>query len=100
MPRGNPSSGVGDGRQTVAAAGTAVRLTASGVGGNSTCVTALSTNTGTICVGSVTVLAAAGTRRGTPLAAGESVTFNTDPTALWIDATVNGDGVSYSYEAR
>lgn len=100
MPRGNPSSAVGDGRKTVTTAGTAVPLQTSGVGGNSTCVTALSTNTGVICVGSSTVLAAAGTRRGTPLAAGESVTFNTDPSLLWIDATVNGEGVSFSYEAR
>lgn len=100
MPRGNPSSAVGDGRKTVTTAGTAVRLTDSGVGGNSTCVTALAGNTGTICIGSATVVAASGTRRGTPLAAGESITFSTDPSLLWIDATVNGEGVSFSYEAR
>jgi hypothetical protein len=100
VPRGNPSSAVGDGRKTVTTAGTAVPLIAAGVGGNSTCITALSTNTGTICVGTSTVLAAAGTRRGTPLAPGESMTFNTDPALVWIDATVNGEGVSFSYEAR
>lgn len=100
MPAGNPSSQVGDNRKVVAAAGTAERLTTSPVGGNSTCVTALSTNTGTTVVGGSTVVAAAGSRRGTPLGAGESVTFNCDPSLLWIDATVNGEGVSYSYEAR
>jgi hypothetical protein len=51
-------------------------------------------------VGGSTVVAAAGTRRGTPLAANESVSFNCDPTLLWLDATVNGEGVSFSYEAR
>jgi hypothetical protein len=95
------SSQVGDGRKVVTTAGTAVRVTTQPVASNSTCVTALSGNTGTICVGGSTVVAAVGaTRRGTPLAAGESVTFNCDASLLWIDATVNGDGVSFSYEAR
>jgi hypothetical protein len=100
MPGGNPSSAVGDGRKTVTTAGTAVQLATVPQRANSTCVTALSTNTGTVCVGASTVLAAAGTRRGTPLTAGQSVTFNCDATLLWLDATVNGEGVSFSYEAR
>jgi hypothetical protein len=95
------SSQVGDGRKTVTTAGTAVRVTTQPVWSDSTCITALSGNTGTICVGGSTVVAAVGaTRRGTPLAAGESVTYNCDASLLWIDATVNGDGVSFSYEAR
>jgi hypothetical protein len=95
------SSQVGDGRKTVTTAGTAVRVATQPVWSDSTCITALSGNTGTICVGGSTVVAAVGaTRRGTPLAAGESVTFNCDASLLWIDATVNGDGVSFSYEAR
>jgi hypothetical protein len=98
--RGNPSSQVGDDRKVVATAGAREQLRVAGVAGNSTCVTALSTNTGTIVVGGATVVAAAGTRRGTPLAPSESVTFDCDPSLLWIDATVNGEGVSYSYEAR
>jgi hypothetical protein len=100
MPLANPSSAVGDGRKTVTTAGTAVQLTATGVRANSTCVTALSTNTGMICVGASTVVAAAGTRRGTPLTAGQSVTFNCDPSLLYLDATVNGEGASYAWEAR
>lgn len=100
MPQANPSAIVGDGRKTVTTAGTAVLLKTIPVRANSVCVTALSTNTGVIAVGTTTVLAAAGTRRGTPLAASESVTFNCDPTLLWIDSTVDGEGVSYSYEAR
>jgi hypothetical protein len=100
MPAANPSSAVGDGRKTVTTAGTAVQLSSTAVRANQTLVTALSTNTGTVVVGGSTVVAAAGTRRGTPLAANESVSFNCDPTLLWLDATVNGEGVSFSYEAR
>lgn len=101
MPGGNPSAAAGDGRKTVTTAGTAVQVATQPTRANSTCLTALSGNTGTICVGGSTVVAAVGaTRRGTPLAAGESVTFNCDASLLWIDATVNGEGVSFSYEAR
>jgi hypothetical protein len=100
MPAANPSSAVGDGRQTVTTAGTRVQLATTPVRANSTLVTALSTNTGMIVVGGNTCVAAAGTRRGSPLAANESVSFNCDPTLLWLDATVNGEGVSFSYEAR
>lgn len=100
MSVGNPSSQVGDGRKVVTTAGTAVQVTTQPVKANSTCVTALSTNTGTVVVGASTVVAAAGTRRGTPLTAGQSVTYNCDASLLWIDATVNGEGVSFSYEAR
>lgn len=92
------NSGVGDGRKTVTTAGTAVAL-ASSTACESVCVTALSTNTGTVVVGASTVVAAAGTRRGTPLAANESVTFNVgDLSKIYVDSTVNGEGVSFSYE--
>lgn len=96
-----PSSVVGDGRKTVTTAGTAERLVSStSVRCNSVCISALSTNTGTVCVGSSAVVAAAGTRRGTPLAASESVTYTAaDLSLIWLDVTVNGEGVSYSYEA-
>src|SRR4051812_43661520 len=61
----------GDGRKTVTTAGTAVALAASTV-----CrwvvVSALTSNTQQINVGASTVLAAAGTSRGIPLAAGQS----------------------------
>lgn len=101
MPRGNPSSVVGDGSQVVTTAGTRVQLTTTlNIHGNSTCVTALSTNTGIIVVGAVTCVAAASGRRGVALAAGQSVSYDCDPSMLWIDATVNGEGVSYGYTAR
>lgn len=103
---------VGDGRKTVTAAGTAVTLATAttvtagqnpGPTANSVRdlrVTALSTNTGVIVVGGSTVVAAAGTRRGTPLSAGDTVSINlADLSKLYIDATVNGEGVSFSYSA-
>lgn len=93
---------IGDGRKTVTTAGTAVALAATEPTAGairSLVVTALSTNTGVICVGGTTVLAAAGTRRGTPLAASGSVSldFSGGLTQIFIDSTVNGEGVSYTY---
>lgn len=98
------NSSVGDGRKVVTSAGTAVALAASAAC-RSVCVTALSTNAGVVVVGSSAVVAAlgttgaAGTRRGTPLSAGESVTYRVaDLADVWIDSTVSAEGVSYSYE--
>jgi deoxyhypusine synthase len=83
-----------DGRKTVTTAGTAVRLGTESI--RSLAITALSTNTGTICVGGSTVKAKAEERRGIPLAAGQSVSIDTDDVAdAWLDATVNGEGVSW-----
>lgn len=89
-----------DGRATVTTAGTAVQLAAQGGLGRlgAIAITALSLNTGTIVVGGSTVVAAAGTRRGIPLAAGASVTISTGNLSdVWLDATVSGEGVSFAY---
>lgn len=92
------SSGIGDGRKTVTTAGTRVVL-ASSTPCVSVCITALEGNTGKVVVGAVTVVAALATRRGTPLAPGESVTFTVSDLAyVYVDSMVNGEGVSYSYE--
>lgn len=92
------SSAVGDGRQTVTTAGTRVQLAAS-TPCISVCVTALAANTDKVVCGGPTVVAAAATRRGTPLAAGESVTYTVgDLRLVYLDAVVSGEGVSYSYE--
>lgn len=91
---------VGDGRTVVTTAGTRVQLAAQGglAAVGAIAITALSTNTGTIVVGGPTVVAAAGTRRGTPLAASGSMTIVTDDLSdVWLDATVSGEGVSYTY---
>lgn len=94
------ATAVSTGRQTVATAGTRVQLTSSVVRARQVDVTALSTNTGNITVGDVAVVAAAGTRRGSALNAGDTWTgYNVDLSQLYIDSTVNGEGVSYTVVA-
>jgi len=88
---------VNDGRTVVAAAGTAVILAA-----DTKCqrvvLTAEVDNTGDVVVGGSTVIAALATRRGSPLAPGDSATFITNNLKnIYIDAMVSGDGVTYHY---
>ncbi|HTA98661.1 MAG TPA: hypothetical protein VK730_13595 [Solirubrobacteraceae bacterium] len=95
-----------NGLQTVAAAGTPVRL--EDEAGNppgavvGVILQALETNTGTIVFGGKTVVAKAGThaapeRKGIALTPGASATLDiNDLAAIWIDATVSGDGVSWA----
>lgn len=88
---------VGGGRTTVTTAGTPVQL------GSGRCraviVTALKSNTGDVVIGGDNgVRAAIANRNGTPLAAKESASYDVASLdALWVDAEVNGEGVSYSY---
>lgn len=59
-------------------------------------MTAETDNTGEVVVGGSGVIAALATRRGIPMAAGDSVILAvTNLNLLWLDATVNGDGVTY-----
>lgn len=86
-----------DGRKTVAAAGTREALAGAATAARRVDITALSANTGTVVIGGSTCVAAAGARRGTPLLAGDTVTVHiSDLANLYIDATVNGEGVSYT----
>lgn len=88
-------AGLSGGRTTVATAGTRVVLGAS-VSMESVAVQALSTNTGTVVVGGSDVVAAAGTRKGIALAANDVVSVDTDDLGeIWVDSTVNGEGVNY-----
>lgn len=93
-----------DGLKLVTTAGTRERLTASSTPAISVLMTAKATNTGTIVVGGSTVVAASGAgRRGTPLNAGDSMKMTRledglkDLTDIYLDATVNGEGVTYTY---
>ena len=87
-----------DGRKVVAAAGTAETLVASSTPCREVTITAETDNTGVIAVGASTVVAALGTRRGTPLLAGDSDNQGVVDLALvFIDSTVNGDGVTFRY---
>lgn len=89
------SSSIADGRKTVTNAGTAEQFPQ--IECRTAAITALSTNTGIVVVGASSVVAAAGSRRGTPLSASSSAVFAiTDLSLLWIDATVSGEGVSYT----
>ena len=98
---------IADGRQVVTTAGTRVQLSATNntkVGG--IIITAETDNTGAVVVGASTVVAAVATRRGTPLAAGKSMTINgswagdegrVDLSDIYIDAEQDGDGVTFMY---
>src|SRR4051794_15984580 len=88
------------GRQTVTTAGTPVQLTSSQNSVIGLTITAETDNTGIIVVGDSSVVAALATRKGTPLAAGDSVSFaekEVDQLSdVYLDTTVNTDGVTYT----
>lgn len=84
-----------DGRQVVTTAGTRVNF--SNVPCRRVDITGLSTNTGIVVIGADTCIAAVGTRRGTPLVANQAYSIEIDNlNKLYIDSTVNGEGVSYT----
>lgn len=90
-------SNIGDGLQLVASAGTAEAL-ASSTPCRKVVIQARPENTDVVVVGSSTVVAASGTRRGFTLIAGASVSLNvTDLADLYVDAVVSGEGVTYVY---
>lgn len=90
------STTVADGRQTVTTAGTRVQLSTSKARVGSVAITAETDNTGIIVVGAVTVVAAVGTRRGIPLAAGQTISLDIDQLSdIYIDATVDTEGVTF-----
>ena len=94
---GHDITTIGDGRKTVATAGTREALAVS-----TPCkkvdITAETDNTGIIVVGGSTVVAALATRRGIPLYAGDTYSFEIDNLAdIYIDTTVSGDGCTYTY---
>lgn len=92
-----PSS-IGDGRKVVTAAGTRERLVAASTGCKYVDIMAEVDNTGEIVVGGSTVVATAATRRGIPLYAGQSIRMEIgDLYNIYIDATVNGEGVTFTY---
>lgn len=93
----HPTTGIGDGRKVVAEAGTAVAIAAS-TSARWVTITAETDNTGTIVVGGSSVVAALSTRRGTPLSPGDTASIPCDDLAdIYIDATVTGDGVTFTY---
>lgn len=88
---------IADGRTTVTTAGTRVAL-ASSTACKNVAITAITSNTGIVVVGGSTVVAALASRRGTPLYAGDTICFDIDNLAdVFIDSTVNGEGVTFTY---
>lgn len=85
-----------DDRKIVTTAGTRVAL-ASSTACKEVVITAETDNTGIVVVGAAaTVVAAIATRRGVPLAAGDSIVLQTDNLAdVGLDSTVSGDGVTF-----
>ena len=96
-------AGMGDGKKTVTAAGTAEALASTSTECIWVIVTAKPANTGSVYIGGSTVDAT----RGTPLLPGESVgipgitPYNLyDLALIYVDAAVNGEGVTFSYFSR
>ena len=93
----NPGGSLICGRQTVTSAGTAVQLSTTPTSILEVAITAETDNTGIIVVGGSTVVASLSTRRGTPLQAGETVVLGVNDLAkVYLDTTVNTDGVTYT----
>lgn len=90
-----------DGRKVIAATGTAEPLVLVPRGARWLIITALSSNTGIVTIGG-SPLAAVGTREGAALAAGAFLQWSQkrdgdlDLSDFFIDASVNGEGVSWA----
>lgn len=83
------------GRQTVTTAGTAVQFSAQAC--KVVAITAETDNTGVIVIGDSAVVAAIATRKGTPLAAGDTaICAVSNMNVLYFDSTVSGDGVTWT----
>jgi len=100
----NPGTGLGGGRKIVSSAGVAEQMAEPGRHVGPKCaavaITAESDNTGLIGVGGSDVVVAAGeqTNALALLNAGDTLTLEiADPSLLFVDATVDGEGVSYGF---
>ncbi len=96
---GHDVKGTKDSRRIVTTAGTRVTLyPVPGIAAKAVLITAEDDNTGIVVVGGDTVVAALATRRGTPLDAGDSVALACDNLKdIFLDSTVSGDGVTFTY---
>lgn len=96
-------AGIVSGRKVVAAAATAERLSATSVAINRVTITAETDNTNVVTVGGSDVVGALATRKGVPLAAGASITFDSQTDGIdelsdiYLDVITNGEGVTFLY---
>lgn len=89
---------IGHGVKTVATAGTDVAIVSSVTPAKWIAIQAQTDNTGNIAVGGSGVDATEATGTGVLLAAGESIVLPINDLAdIYIDSSVNGDGVRYTY---
>ena len=94
---GHDKTGIGHGVTTVTTAGTDVVLAAS-TAAKVLIIQAQTDNTGAIAVGASGVDATVATGTGVLLYAGDSIVMEIDNLAdLFVDATVSGEGVRYTY---
>lgn len=97
IPVGHNSTGIGHGLKTITTAGTDEVL-ASSTAAKWVILQAQTDNTGVMAVGATGVDATVATGNGIVLSAGEKITLPIDNLAdIFIDATVSGDGVRYTY---
>lgn len=97
--QGGPgTSALAQGVKVVATAGTDEALVASATACRWVAIQAQTDNTGIIAVGGTGVDATIATGNGITLAAGDTLTLEiTNLAAIYIDSTVSGDGVRYTY---
>ena len=95
---GHDTTGIGHGVKTVASAGTDEALVSQITFAKWVTIQAQTDNTGVIAVGGAGVDATVATGTGVALSAGAMVTIPCeDLKDIYIDATVTGDGVRYTY---
>lgn len=100
MPVGT-YNGVSHIRQTVTTAGTSVQLTSTSTPCHVVEIQAFETNTGRICVGDSTVDETIATRKGIIINAGDTYDYyinNADK--IYLDSSVNGEGVACTVKSR
>jgi hypothetical protein len=95
---GHDVIGIGHGVATVTAAGTDEQITSTSTPCKKVDLTAQTDNTGYIAVGGEGVDATEATGTGVYLSAGDTYCIEIDDLSdVYIDATVSGDGVRYTY---
>lgn len=98
MKTDHPTQTLGHGVKTVTTAGTDVALTTTHTPIKWIMIQAQTDNTGLIAIGASGVDATVATGTGLLLSAGQSITLPIDNlTHVYIDSTVSGDGVRYTY---
>jgi hypothetical protein len=91
-------SNIGTGRKVVTTAGTAVALVSTNTPCRRVDITAETDNTNPVVVGDANVVAAIATRKGTPLAAGATLTIYVDDLSkVYLDAVTSTEGVTFTY---